>query len=890
MIDEAPPLHPLDARFVTHLEAGGAIVTATRRQARLIRRRFDDAQVATGRRTWPTANVLPLSAWVAARWQEAARRDESLPRLLTDTQASWSWRRHAGSFVDAALVDPHDLAEGARRAWVSLIRHGGSLALLDTHSLTQDQAQFRAWAAQVETDLLADGWLDPGSLESALAHHTGLLAPSAPLLLAGFAQLPAAVDALLRALIACGWSVEIAPLAGQTGQGHCFGAADPAAEIAAMAAWARQRLESDPGARLAVIVADLQSRRAALERRFEAELQPELELPGTLERDRLFDFAGGPPLSSFGVAEAALDCLESSASRIRHETLSRLLRCPYVAQAGEVEARVRLDVSLRRQPLLERPVLPLAYQARAAGCPLLADSLEAAHRVMSEGADLKGTDSWAEVFGRALSVWGWPGDRPLASDEFQTAQELRERLDSFAGLSRSAPVMKARVACSEFGRLVAAPYQPERGDASVIVFDSLEPPGTTFDGLWVSGMTASAWPRAAVQDPFIPLSLQTALGMPGITADTALAEALATTEAWLGSAPEVVFSWPERQDDAAVEPSRILPAALAQLPVARETATRTRLLFGTGSREALPADPAPALTGVEPGGGSRSLELQAKCPFRAFAELRLAAGRLEEPAAGVDARGRGVVLHRALELAWGSLASQVALLEATPESLDALKESALGQALAEELPAAAGSRAVALEAEWQRAALARLLELDRERPAFELVALEQEIEANFAGLRLRLRVDRIDRVDAGLVVIDYKTGRAETSQWRGARLDAPQLPLYALQQKGGVAGIAFASVGAQAARLRGVGASDAIADGVVPAEKFALTEDRQDGFSWQQVQEHWAGWLASLARGYIEGSAVVDPKQPQTCRLCHLQTLCRVAPELDLDRADDDDE
>jgi hypothetical protein len=223
-------------------------------------------------------------------------------------------------------------------------------------------------------------------------------------------------------------------------------------------------------------------------------------------------------------------------------------------------------------------------------------------------------------------------------------------------------------------------------------------------------------------------------------------------------------------------------------------------------------------------------------------------------------------------------------------ALDDLLGRFIARAMSEELPGDVGRRAFALEAEWQRAAIGQLLELERGRPRFQVAALEVPSEGVFAGLRLKLRVDRVDRVDGGLVIIDYKTGRAETSQWRGARLDAPQLPLYATLQDGEVTAIAFAAVGSHGARFRGVGAGDGIADGILPAGKFALTEDKQTGFTWQQVQGRWAGWLASLARSYVEGDATVDPKGPQTCRLCHLSTLCRVSPELDGDGPEAGDE
>jgi len=891
MIDVAPPVQPLNARFVDHLEAGGTVLTATRRQARLIRRLFDEAQVAAGRQTWPTADVLPLSAWAATRWQEAARRDPSLPLLLTESQAAWPWRRLADGFIDAALLDARDLAEAARRAWVSLLRHGGSLELLDNHFLTRDQRQFQAWARTVESSLQENGWLDPGAVELALAAQVSRLARSAPLLLAGFGEhRPQAVDALMGRFVGAGWSVEFAPSGGALGRAAGCRTADPSAETSAMVSWARERLEADPRARLAVIVSDLQDRRAELERRFAAALQPELELPGSAERDRLFDFAGGPPLSSFGIAEAALDCVEAGALRLRHDTMSRLLRWRYLEQADEEEARARLDVEFRRQSLPDRPIRSVCRGAGEGDCPRFARALESAHRELGGALGRRTADEWAAAFGAALGAWGWPGERPLASDEYQAAQELRERLETLAGTSRCAPPMTFAEAHAEFARLVAAPFQPERGDAAIVVFDSLEPTGIAFDGLWVAGMTATAWPRAAAQDPFLPVSLQEALGMPGVTAERALADATAITDAWLNSAGEVIFSWPQRQDDAAVEPSRVLPAGLPDLPPPSAADARDLAIFGSGGLEDMPADPALPLSDTGTGGGSRILDLQAKCPFRAFAEIRLASRPLEEPAAGVDARGRGNVLHRALELIWRSLGDQEALRAMPRGSFDELLDRSIARAMTEELPGDIGRRAIALEAEWQRAAIGQLLELERGRPRFQVEALEAPSEGMFAGLRLRLRVDRVDRVDGGLVIIDYKTGRAETGQWRGARLDAPQLPLYAALQDGEVSAIAFAAVGAHAARFLGVGAGDGIADGIVPAAKFALTEDKQTGFTWQQVKDRWAGWLASLARAYVEGDAAVDPKGPQTCRLCHLSTLCRVSPELDGDALEAGDE
>ena len=115
-------------------------------------------------------------------------------------------------------------------------------------------------------------------------------------------------------------------------------------------------------------------------------------------------------------------------------------------------------------------------------------------------------------------------------------------------------------------------------------------------------------------------------------------------------------------------------------------------------------------------------------------------------------------------------------------------------------------------------------------------------------------------------------------QWRGARMDAPQLPLYAVLHAGRPTGIAVAKLGATCASFLGVASEPAVVEGLLPAGKFKLTEDEASGFDWRQIGEHWHAWLERLARDHVAGRAEVDPKRgATTCRQCHLGALCRVA-------------
>ncbi len=868
-----------------HLAAGGTLVTATRRQARVWRRLHDARQRHAGLRVWPSPDVLPLEAWLERCWYESGGGSEG-PQLLAAPQATWPWRRRVRGHADMALLDERDLAGAARAAWVQLVSFGGSPAALAATPLTRDQRAFRDWALAVERDLAEAGWLDPALLPGALGGRAARFGPATRALLVGFDAPAPALGRLLSAIRDAGGQAAFAPSASPPATASAFGAEHPDDELEAILDWLAARLADQPDALLGVALPGLDPRRGHVERAFDSALQPELELPGALERDRRVDFAGGPPLASLQVVGDALAALAAADSTLAFSAASRLLRSRHLGPPEERDARLRLELSLRREGVDALPTAALARRARDLGAAGFAAALEGAARLL-QGPPARGADAWAAAFGALLGGFGWPGqDRPLASDEFQAAERFRDALGQLAALERVAPALDSHAAAAELRALCATPFQPERGDAQVLVYGGHEAPGVALDGLWVAGLTASAWPRAATPNAFLPLALQRDLGMPGASAESIRAEAQRTVAAWLGAAPQVVLSWPRLEDDAANEPSRLLPEALAPLVRIPRGAGRAAAMQALGGGEVLEDDRAPPLDPTRARGGARLVELQARCPFRAFAELRLAARVLEEPAPGIERRVRGNALHGALERLWSELGGSRRLASLDAEARAALVRRCVAEALRGALPAHVSAATARLEAEWQEAAVTASLESEAGRAPFEIEALEMPLERSFAGLPLRLRVDRLDRTEAGVVVIDYKTGITSTGHWRGARPEAPQLPLYSVLAGAGVAAVAFAEVRAAGARFRAVGEAAAGLPGMTAAERFELTEDGEKGFTWPQVKARWAAWLAKLVEEHGAGAAAVDPKTPQTCRLCHLGTLCRVDRRL----ADEDPE
>jgi probable DNA repair protein len=304
--------------------------------------------------------------------------------------------------------------------------------------------------------------------------------------------------------------------------------------------------------------------------------------------------------------------------------------------------------------------------------------------------------------------------------------------------------------------------------------------------------------------------------------------------------------------------------------------------------------PAPiALRNPEARGGSRLLADQAACPFRAFASHRLGAEPLERPQAGLDAMRKGALLHQVLERVWQALQSQSSLLAIQADELTDLVRASIGDVLEAQRrrsPATLTPRLGAVEAQRLEQRVLAWLELERQRSPFTVAACEQKRHFAAGGLRLGVRIDRIDRLEDGsLVVLDYKTGQVRPSAWFGERPEEPQLPLYGVVSRAvhaevgdgeagdaPVAAVAYALIRADGTGFSGVAREGGILPGLPPGRQGPLQEASE---TWPAVLDDWAAELERLAADFHQGEAAVDPKHGlQTCErhYCELGPLCRV--------------
>ncbi len=878
----APPHSLLSA-----LQEGASVVTGNERAARLLQQAFDQSQHAAGRASWQPAQVLSWNAWTGSLWRQLLLSGHATELLLNRAQE-------------------HDLWLCALRADTSLqtLRSLDSLASLASEALRltcafhaeeelhrgpagSDARSFRRWAVEFDRLCRSTESLPQARLESRLisALHAGHLALPATVHLLGFDSFTPIQECLLATSRELGTSfVEEVP-ATTTAQARALYAKDPNDELSAAARWARNLLEENPLARIAIIAPALSERRWEIEHTFHRVLA----FPPHHARHHAppqFEFSLGKPLSQAPPISTALDLLRWTAAPLPRENVTALLLSPHFApRSAELSTRATFDANLfRRLPRLTpewtlEELHELLSGRRAAKyiLPALRARLRDMRLLQQKhfaSPSHKTPDLWAELFREYLTAAGWNSPEQETTLDVQLRRKGDSALDQLSTLSFRGERISLSQALRSLERIVQeTTFAPESAQASVQIMEPLEAAGSTFDAIWSLGCTDLAWPPVVGTNPLLPRSLQQRLGLPGADKERDLAFAARVTSRLSTSTPNAIFSYVREGAEGPQRPSALLrhliaseqsteaflPPEPARAPVALETV--------------LDSEPIPP-PGPHVQGGARVLELQAACGFRAFAELRLASTEPRSASLGLDAGERGSLVHKALELFWKHARSQRALKTMTTEERESLLQESIEHALENGRRTAATSWEIAyLDSQRDRltSLLRRWLEVELERSPFEIVEHEKNLRATCGPLLLDVRLDRLDLVADTLLLIDYKTGQANSAQWYGDRPDAPQLPLYAIASElESLAGLAFAHVRAgKEARLTGIASAPALLD-----KRVLLSPEE-----FHAQMNSWHAILAELADAFYRGEASTSPKQfPATCERCSQRLLCRLDP------------
>lgn len=862
------------------------VLTATFRLARELKQQYGWGQEAAGHRAWRTAPIAPLSAWLPELWKDwlYSGQTETVSRPLRPAEERIIWEDIIRSKANKLPLNVAETAKLALASWELLCGWNIPLDVAEWKS-SADSRVFQSWAQEFCRRCQKKGWFSGAELSAIVADliEREQVAVPSHVEIAGFLEPTPSQQRVFDALARRGTEVRERVVPDLTDNAVRFGAADARLEIRAAAEWARHVLEDDPEAAnpqfsIGIIVPALNRLLSDIERIFGEAFHPRTRLQPDLDPGRLFNISLGLPATEYPVIRTAFQILATNPHKIPIETASRLLRSPFMFGAvEEFTRRALLDVALRA---LGEPHVSLVDIIKLAGreeaayeCPKLVPQLRSWSAQYETLSSEQLPSEWAVVLSRYLQFAGWPGDRVLSSIEHQTLEVWKDLLAELAGLDSICECIRLNAAISILRQIASAKlFQPESEPAPVQIMGIYEASGLSFDRLWIMGMHDNAWPASSASDPFVPFRLQSRFGLPRSSPDLQLEHARILTARLLSSAPTIVVSFPKRHGDADLRVSPLF-AGLPEVSavdlgiLARESYVEQ--LQRSSLMETLEDNYGPPCSDTALRGGTALFKLQAACPFKAFAELRLKAMAPDLPEPGLSAIDRGKLIHSILERIWKQLRSHDVLLSMSDNELADVVRSSVDS----EIKNLAARRRILQRPRFVKIEQARLeriigewLVLEKDRQPFKMLEQEEEQRVTVGGIDTRIRIDRVDCLENGdLVIIDYKTGECYVSQWEGDRPDEPQLPIYAVAANAPVAGVFFGSLKTGKTGFKGLSQSPDI----VPGAK--------DQPPLSDAIEDWRGALNRLGQDYSAGRAIVDPKhRTNTCRYCALPTLCRI--------------
>ena len=816
---------------------GSLILTPNASLAQQLRRR---RLLNANRQAAPAARIEVLQSWLVSSIEPERP-------LATDTQLRFLWAQLITEQRDEnqafQQINPDHLASQALSAWRTLKHWQISYEELANAEIGQ-LISFKKWAVEFEKRL-AKNQLSTLELELEKRLHTSeaqkgalvqtyaFIDPPAPLFQNWLAQQFEHIEALpysAENASACN-----AMLCAQDSSEQ---------ELAAALHWAQSIFDaaSQNGQqpRIAMIDVRLKDRLKTTQRQVEAAFGQE---PAASQSIR---FSREQPLPATGCAQTALKLLSLNRQQIDLATARYIVHSPlWGNQQQEYSQRAQWDIelcALQSSEVNTSDFLALVQNSdKAESISNIARVFTGRHR----NKQLSPLD-WCNLFQQQLHLLGclehFPGN---------TWEHWLNALVDFSKLGKISATMDISEALQQLQYCCANSLPKVSSSAPGLTFlDTIEA-AADYSHIWVLGMDNLNWPGAPRLNPLLPVSLQIARQIPHSHPQLQTDLTRRLIERLQQACGELVFSYCRVDEDLQQSPC----AFVADLPSLSLTIDDHPAPNKNTDFEWLDCASGPEVPEQqrEVHGGANLLKAMAVSPFHAFAQWRLGAYELDTPKIGLSALDRGNLVHDCLELVWKKLGSSKAL-------------SALTNAETQELCTTMADKSIKrFQAKngWLKQSYAQIevdrlsqlvsdwLELERQRSEFSVELAEQPLQADLAGLRFNMRLDRLDRLNDGkLVLIDYKTGQTLSRNfWLQMPPIEPQLPLYALTLENTPDALCFAKVRTDKMEFIGIA-----------KERVEGMQGISEQDNWTELLQEWKESLQDLARDYIHGDSRVFEK------------------------------
>ncbi|OGV25952.1 MAG: hypothetical protein A3F18_03385 [Legionellales bacterium RIFCSPHIGHO2_12_FULL_37_14] len=623
-----------------------------------------------------------------------------------------------------------------------------------------------------------------------------------------------------------------------------YAAKDEQTELLAFANWAHENLANAP---IALLVPDMEQKAQQLKNWFLYNF-PNLEIY----------FSLGKALSSYPIVQHALLLLFLHAKPFDLLKAKQLLHTPFIGcSQDENEARANIACN---HPLLKSRFITLKQfiSALTPSCPYFVNIISN----LSSYPKKASAHEWGEIFLKRLIECKFPGNCALNDETMQVYQRFIDLIVSFKELHVLNSCLSRDEAFNFLTHILdSCLFQARQNiNAPIHVLGLMEASGSPYAKIWIMNFSRENYPAFPKPNIFIPLKIAQKYKLPHTNLQHEHMLNHKRFNRFKNAASLLNVSYPKQTAKGEQSPSPFIANfSLINLDAIAKHQVSTREIY---------QDPKfiPLAATEELSKSSRLLGEQAKCPFRAFAAIRLKLEPLEPLNSGVTAKIRGILLHKILEIFWRQVKSQAMLKSLEEAALHKLIHNCAVKAFAVSSLHHVQKDLQNLEVNRLKKLLLASLEWEKARPDYKISALESSVSLKIGPLNLNVRLDRLDCVTGGEKwVIDYKTTAPSPLPWTQERPLDVQILLYALAYPE-IRAVIFYELKHNKALIKGLSAN--------PYPSLPLTLIK-DSASWENKSSQWQAYLVKLAEDFFRGRCEARPDNPYLCKTCEFKVLCR---------------
>ena len=865
-------------------------ITANNRLSRFLQQEYQVQHQHLS--TWPAPCIMPMSIFLS---QSLEKTQHEI--VLSANQAMHLWESCMPDIESP--IRAHLLSQSTYHAW-SLYCQWQCPIFTPQNA---NQRLFMQWCKTYQHALHQRQCLDPHqmpeALHSVIAHHPTILPKK--IIWVGIHEPPPHLSALMQTLNELCQCTHFSPPQASIQLPKRLACPSRDDEIITMARWAYAQ---DEQTMTGCIVPNLNEDMALIQYHFD-------EIALSQDREQA-NFSLTPALIELNVIQDILSLIspelfrqsngaDQSKKSLDHglretsisiESVSAWLFSPYIGNKAERSGRLTLELLLREQQHTHFSLDEILALGQA-HCPLWCNVLNQHFKLWLSQPKQFTFHQFKSAILSSINLWNWPHtafNNDLSEENTQHSEKpsskilkisqqwlmlLNKPLLSHQFIQKSTSIQDAYQILRYLTETTRENNAASK--SNIHVLGALEAYDIPFTQTWMMGCNERQWPPSPSPSAFLPYKLQQALEMPHAT----------TQKEWdfchsfmlsLQRSPSIC-SYAEWDDDSFQQASPLIKDGIHTMTLDELNLTAYQKAYqkqiSPNAIALLSEAQAPPLQTTHHKGGAALLEQQAQCPFKAFAIQRLRIQPYPEVFDGLGPQLRGILLHACMADFWEKHKNQQQLLALSEAELgdhiNSVIEKNLNKAQRKD-PKRLTPKRKWLESHRLQQHMHQWIKGEKERPSFQVSAIEHPIKVELAQLNLTLRIDRIDTLaDGAQLVIDYKTGQVQRQHWLATPLLSPQLPIYSMVNPDQIEGIAFAQIKSKQWQWSGISKTTLDIKGIMPWQKL-----KHDFSDWQAITQHWRDQVNQFAHEFCAGEASVRPQSPEVCRHCHLHGLCRV--------------